>query len=306
VSRLIRDLEVRTGLVLFERKGNHLEPTPEAGLLLAEVEKYAVGLSSLAIYAQELAEMKRGALRIVALPAMAMGFLPQVVARFIEGRSLSRVHLHGMPSHLVIDAVAAGQADIGFAVAPAERSGLSIEPLDARAVVVVPRSHRLAARRSIRLDELRQERLVALSEPTIFASPLSQEIDELYRSATVATPLSGIACHFVEAGAGIALVDPFSIAGLRALDLVALPLSPPIQVRVGIVTNSNRRPSTLARQFIAALKDTMPSLLAPPRAHHSPTANADCGRSVRRRPESRPSHRMRSLQSAKPPSTKND
>ncbi|HRK19420.1 MAG TPA: LysR family transcriptional regulator, partial [Hyphomicrobiaceae bacterium] len=28
VSRLIRDLEVRSGLALFERHGNHLLPTP--------------------------------------------------------------------------------------------------------------------------------------------------------------------------------------------------------------------------------------------------------------------------------------
>ena len=149
VSRLIRDLETRSGLTLFERQGNHLVPTPEASLFLAEVERYAVGLAALSTYARELANSKRGSLRIVAMPALAMGYLPRLVARFIEGRALSHVYLHGMPSHLVIEAVATGQADIGFAAAPPERPGLSIESMDVSAVAVVPRRHRLAKRRFI-------------------------------------------------------------------------------------------------------------------------------------------------------------
>lgn len=44
VSRFIRDLEVRSGITLFERTGNHLIPTPEAHLLLVEVERYAFGI----------------------------------------------------------------------------------------------------------------------------------------------------------------------------------------------------------------------------------------------------------------------
>ena len=86
-------------------------------------------------------------LRVVALPAMAMGFLPRFVASFIKGRSLGSVHVHGMPSHLVLEAVAAGQADIGVAAAPPERPGLKLEPLHRIAVVVMPKGHRLARRR---------------------------------------------------------------------------------------------------------------------------------------------------------------
>ncbi len=172
VSRLIRDLEVRTGLSLFERHGNHLLPTPDASQFLAEVERYALGLQALTTYAHELASLKRGSLRIIAMPALAMGFLPRFVASFIEGRNLSRVYLHGTPSHLVIDAISAGQADVGFAAAPSERPGLVIEPLDAHVVVVMQRRHPLAKQRSVRTKDLKGEKLIALAEPTIFAGPI--------------------------------------------------------------------------------------------------------------------------------------
>ena len=123
VSRLIRDLEVRSGIKLFERRGNHLLPTPEASLLLTEVERYAYGIQAISTFAEDLHKRRRGMLRVVALPAMAMGFLPRFVASFIKGRSLESVHVHGMPSHLVIEAVAAGQAEIGLAANPTRAAG---------------------------------------------------------------------------------------------------------------------------------------------------------------------------------------
>ena len=118
-------------------------------LLLAEVERYASRMQTISTFAAELSHRRRGMLRIVALPAMAMGFLPRFVASFIAGRSLASVYLHGMPSYLVVEAVALGQAEIGFAAAPPERPGLLIEPLESKAMLVVPLLHRLARRRSV-------------------------------------------------------------------------------------------------------------------------------------------------------------
>ena len=254
VSRLIRDLEVRTGLSLFERRGNQLVPTPEASEFLAEVERYSVGLQALTTFAHELANLKRGSLRIVAMPALAMGFLPRFVAGFIEGRNLSQVYLHGTGSHLVVDAMAAGQADVGFAAVLNERPCITVEPVTSRVVAVVPRSHPFAKRRAIGVKDLKGENIVALAEPTIFARSVPRDLDAILRTATIVTPLTSIACQFVSAGAGIALVDPFSVAGSGDPNLVALPFEPAIPIRIGIVTGSNRPLSSLTTEFIAAFK----------------------------------------------------
>lgn len=262
VSRLIRDLEIRTGITLFERQANHLVPTPEAALLLVEVERYAVGLEALATYTQELARHRKGVLRVIALPAMAMGFLPRFVASFVGNRDLSRVYLHGMPSHLVIDAVASGQADVGIAAAPAERPGLSIEPLDARVVVALPAGHRLAAKRALRYPDLAGERLIALAEPKIFAGPLPEPLEQMLRDATIVTPLTGIACALVAAGAGIAIVDPFAVAGAGDDRLATVPLEPALPIRTAIITSANRRLSSLALAFIAAFRQHVEATIA--------------------------------------------
>ena len=250
VSRLIRDFEAATGLVLFERHGNQLVPTPEAALLLGEVERYASGLQAVERFSSDLRTRRRGSLRVIALPAMAMGYLPRLVAAFVRDRPLSSVHLHGMPSHLVIEAVAAGQADIGFAAAPAERLGLRIEPLPAHAVLAVPVGHRLASRRRIGLRDLAGERVIALAEPNIFSSRTDTLLSGVDCEIVATTPLSGIACSLVSNGLGVAIVDPFSITDVDRHGVVAIAIEPAIDVRIAIVTAAARRMPALAEAFL--------------------------------------------------------
>lgn len=258
VSRLIRDFESATGLALFDRQGNQLLPTPEASLLLAEVERYSTGLKSIERFAEDLRARRRGGLRVYALPAMAMTYLPGLMAQFLEGRSLSGVHLHGMPSHMVLEAVSAGQADIGFAAAPVERPGLRVEPLPATAVLAVPQKHRLAKRRSVRARDLSNEAVIALTEPSIFASRIDVMLAEVDCHIVATTPLSGIACSLVAAGVGVAVVDPFSVAHYLGRGVHAVPLEPAIDIRVAIVTPTSKRLSALAEDFLVTVRSTTP------------------------------------------------
>jgi DNA-binding transcriptional LysR family regulator len=263
VSRLIRDLEVRSGIKLFERRGNHLLPTPEATLLLAEVERYAYGIQAVSSFAEELRKRRRGMLHVVALPAMAMGFLPRFVASFIAGRSLESVHVHGMPSHLVVEAVASGQAEIGLAAAPPERPGLRLEPLKSRAVLVVPKGHRLARRVTVEAKDLTGERFISLAEPSIFTANTDTIFADVLRKTVATTPLSGIACSLVAAGTGIAIVDPFSASEDHGV--VALRFEPPIDVRIAIVTSAHRRLSAVSQEFIEAFRAHVVAMVQPTR-----------------------------------------
>lgn len=253
-SRLVGDLEIRTGLALFERRGNSLSPTPEAEALLAEVERYATGLEAIGQFARELRLGRRSPLRIVALPAMAMGFLPRFVAGLIADGSLANLYLHGMPSHLIVDAVGNGQADIGLAASPPQRPGIRITPLRARAVLVVPDGHRLARRRSVGVNDLIGERMIRLAEPTYFAmQPLPLAIERQVEIVAT-TPLSGIACSLVAQGAGVALIDPFAASDFEGRGVVAIRFEPAQRIEVAILTAENRRLPTVAQDFIDALR----------------------------------------------------
>ena len=260
VSRLIRDLEIRTGIKLFEHRGNHLVPTPEARLLLVEVDRYAHGIRAVSNFAEELRKRRRGMLSVVALPAIAMSYLPRFVASFIAGRSLESVYVHGMPSHLVIEAVASGQAEIGVAADPPERPGLNLELLQSPAVLVVPKGHRLSRRLVAGPKDLGGERIISLVESTIFTTRTETALAGVSAKTVVTTPLSGIACSLVAAGAGIAIVDPFSATEYRGV--TALRFDPPIDGRIAIVTSVHRRLSAVSREFIEAFRAHVAATLA--------------------------------------------
>jgi DNA-binding transcriptional LysR family regulator len=261
VSRLVRDLEEQSGIKLFVRHGNHLAPTPEANLLLTEVERYAHGIQAVSNFAEELRSRRRGMLSVAALPAMAVGFLPRFVASFIAGRSLKNVHVNGMPSHLVIEAVASGRVEIGLAAYAAEGPGLRLEPLYSRAVLVVPQGHRLARRTVVRPEDLAGEKFVSLEEPSIFTATTETILANVLRETIVTTPLSGIACSLVAAGTGITLVDPFSASEFAGRGVAIVPFEPEVRIRTDIVTSAHRRLSTVSEEFIEAFRGHVADLV---------------------------------------------
>ena len=63
MSRLLADMEAETGLVLFERSGRGLQPTPEALAFDQEVERAFAGLAQL----EAVARSMRGASRLPSL-----------------------------------------------------------------------------------------------------------------------------------------------------------------------------------------------------------------------------------------------
>jgi DNA-binding transcriptional LysR family regulator len=251
VSRLIRDFEQAVSFPLFERRGNQIAPTPEAVALLSEVERAFVGLRRIAEHATAIRSQQAGSLRIAALPALAMGVLPRFVARFLRERTNLHVAVQGMPSHLVIEAVASGQADIGYAVGPLDRPGCHIEPIASPAVVIMPESHRLSSLKVIRPRDIAGEKVVGVAADTLFRSRLDAALGDVPRFVPVETPLSQIACVLVAEGVGIALVDPFSASEFIGSELVARPLKPSVEVGMLLLAPHQRATSALAHAFMA-------------------------------------------------------
>ena len=150
VSRLVRDLESETGLLLFQRRGNLVVPTTEAHALLAEVERSFIGLGQIRAFADDLRTGRGGSLRLAVLPAMATGFIPRLIADFCRSRPNLKVTVHSPPSSVIRDGVGAGQFDIGVADLRFRRTSLMVTPLDDNAVVAMPAGHRLADLRVVR------------------------------------------------------------------------------------------------------------------------------------------------------------
>ncbi len=249
VSRLIANLESRTGLELFARRKGRLRLTPEGEAFLREVDRHFKGLDALAEAAHRIAEHGPANLRILGFPSITNGVLPQAIARHLTRHPDVQISLDTDTTDRIAPQVAASQYDLGFAAGGAPE-GLAVH---ARVIAsrpwacVVPRGHALTGRDSIHAADLAGEALVGFSP----SMSLRQAVDRLLADADVSPSYRVAAqtiesmCALVAEGCGIAVVHPYAthiahvfglgttvIADADRLDLIALTSEPPFRPRI--------------------------------------------------------------------------
>ncbi|MFI5000915.1 MAG: LysR substrate-binding domain-containing protein [Reyranellales bacterium] len=253
VSRMIRDLQQQLGLTLFERRSTGLVPTSEALSLYAEVERAFVGLERIAEMATELRTRRAGFLRIAALPALANGFLPRFVGRFLAERPKLDIVLSGLVSHAVLAAVAQGQCDLGLAEASFEHTAVQLERMPAAPyVAVLPEKHRLARKKRLRPKDFEGESFISLGPSTVSRFRIDRVFAEhgVTRVMRIETPLSEIACALAGSGAGVTLCEPFTATEYATRGIVVRPFEPRIDFEFAALYAAHRTLPPVAREFI--------------------------------------------------------
>lgn len=257
VTRLIHDLQYALGLTLFERRGTRLVPTNEALSLYREVERQFVGLEQIQNTARNLREGLSGSLRIAALPTFNVGFLPRLVAAYMKDKAGLEVAIYGSISSQVVDWVATGFCDIGFAQYPLDFPNIDVEALPSvPAVAVLPEGHRLTEKAVLEPHDFIGEPFVSLAGSTQWR----YRTDALFSAARVTrpmrveTPLSMIACSLIASGAGIGIVDPYTAAEYSGRGVVVRPFRPTVLYDIGIVWPAGRFRSPLALGFVERVR----------------------------------------------------
>jgi len=191
-------------------------------------------------------------LRVAALPAVAASFLPRFLASFCRARPNLKVLVDGLPSRVVRDGVESGQFDIGIAAMPFQRKMLTVTPLNDRAMVALPKAHRLASRRSVHARDLDDENLILLSKFQGSLHPVEVALQSVRGSRNIETSLSTIACVLVMEGVGVAIVDPFAASDYVGRGLVLRPFEPSLTVGTAVMRSSERELSLIAQEFFDA------------------------------------------------------
>lgn len=263
VTRLIHDLQYILGLTLFERRGTRLVPTNEALSLYREVERQFVGLEQIENTARNLRDGLSGTLRIAALPTFNVGFLPRLVAAYMNDKPGLEVAIYGSISSQVVDWVATGFCDIGFAQYPLDFPHIDVEQLPSvPAVAVLPEGHRLAEKAVLGPQDFVDEPFVSLAGSTQwrYRTDALFSAARVNRQTRVETPLSMIACSLIASGAGIGIVDPYTAVEYRGHGIVVRPFRPTVDYEIGVVWPSGRFRSPLALGFVETVRAAIQAL----------------------------------------------
>lgn len=214
VSRVLSHTESRLGFTLFERIKGRLHPTAEARQLYQEVDQVYAGVRRISDLAKELAQRRYGLVTVVSSPSIGQQLVPQAIAQFHADHPEVHLRFQCLSHDLLKEQLLAGLVDIGISTLPMEHPKLATRTI-ARSdlVCICPWNHPLAAAAEVVVEDLMPHELIAYPRD----SPLARRIDALF-AARGEMPRMGIevgsphnACALVHAGAGIALVEEFSL-----------------------------------------------------------------------------------------------
>jgi DNA-binding transcriptional LysR family regulator len=252
VTKSLRLAEQAAGFVLFRRVRGRLFPSPEAETLLPQVERMRSDLGAISLLIRQLRDGNAGSVTVAAVGSVAHPFITPAVAQFTRERPNIRVEVMILPTATVADRVAQSQADFGVVHQPTDNPYLDGEVIcQAEGICVMPKKHPLAQRKTIAARDLLNEPLICYREDTAIGWLVRKALSAAgeRRDVDIVINQSQQALDLVEAGAGIAVMDPFLLLAASRPALTGVPFRPAIPNRLRIIRARERPRSRAAAQL---------------------------------------------------------
>jgi molybdate transport repressor ModE-like protein len=209
-SARLKGMEEMLGTALLERHRRGVRPTPagralfhHSQLVLAQMERLRGDLR------EHARGGVRGHIRLMSNTTALEEYLPEVLSGWLATNHGVDIALEERLSHEIAPAVAQAHTDIGVLADSAGVEGLETYPFRIdRLVVVVPRGHKLTARRDAKFVDLLDEEFVGLEAGSALAGHLAWQAARLGRSPKLRIQLRRMdaVCSMVQSGVGIAVV----------------------------------------------------------------------------------------------------
>ncbi len=256
VSKQLKQLQVDLGFTLFERQGHKLIPTFEARAMLDQVNRVNASLDVLNRTVVDFRSARRGHIQIACMPAVAGYLLPASLMETVGTESGLLTTIHTGNSAQVVEWVETQQVDVGIALRVQGADDLNFEPLlEWRLECLLPASHPLASRRTIRPIDLAPYPVVGVELPAaVLPDPTVSAWDSELGAIRIRVDSSHIACQFAIAGLGIAVADSLTIAGSLRKPMVRRRLQHAARSDIGIYRPRYRPKTEALDALIKALK----------------------------------------------------
>lgn len=255
VSQHLSALARETGLVLFQRQGRGITPTPAGLELAAQSEEAMSEWGRLDSVVTDLREGRSGRLVVGYFASAGSAWMPNLVKRLTSEQPDLTVDLvltevtsrNVTPDIDIVTDLAGGSSRPGY-----RHVALASDPY----VAVVPRHHELASRRSVPLAELRSETWVSND---LVGNPGHKILVQACAAAgftprfTVQAQDHYSAIQFVAAEVGISVMPRLAARALPA-EVTRLRITDPTPVRdIAALVRETGRPNPAAERLLEML-----------------------------------------------------
>jgi LysR family hydrogen peroxide-inducible transcriptional activator len=165
LSAQLRKLEDYLGTPLIERQPNNVTLTPMGERVVERARRMLNEGDEIVALARHSGDPLAGELKVALIPTIGPYLLPRVAGKLRKQLPRLKLLLYEYQTGPLLERLKAGELDLGVLALPVDADGFSSRKLyDEPFTVAMPTGHRLASRKSVKLQELASEKLLLLED----------------------------------------------------------------------------------------------------------------------------------------------
>lgn len=267
LSAQVAKLERTLGVQLFERSSKSVEATAEGAEIVREARAVLAAAERIVEVARSQSEPMTGTWRLGVIPTLAPYLLPWLVPPLRKVFPRLALVFREMKTADVLSEIAQRRLDCGLLALPVLVDGLAIEPLfDEPFLLIAPRGHALAAKKSVSESDLAGERLLLLDEghclreQALSVCARAGAIDATGEGDFRATSIETLR-HMVASGMGLTLLPALALRdGTSRGDVAVVPFAEPAPSRsMALVFRANHPRARDYVQIAAFVRKHLPA-----------------------------------------------
>lgn len=251
-SALIRALEEDLGTRLFDRDTRSVQLTPEGRLFEGPARRLLDDMGGAMRDLSDHVERRKGRVRIAALPSLAAGWLPGILAEFKQQWPGIAIDLNDALSDACLALVRGGQADFALAASGAsDASDLRSSRLCTDRFHLVCRAdHPLAREPRLTIRKIAPWPFIQMARNSSVRQTLDAALHPVRLDAVFEVEHLATVMGLVEAGLGISVVPALTLFHFRRESLVTRPLPMPSLTRTVYLVRRREGSLSVAAQSL--------------------------------------------------------
>jgi DNA-binding transcriptional LysR family regulator len=253
LSQQIRRLEAELGIDLLTRSTRRVELTEAGSLLLERANRILAEAKAARQELSELTGLLRGTVALGSLPLVSLG-VPAMLEGFRERHPGVTIQLHEQAIDVILAMMRRDELDLAFAMATPAAAGADISGqvlYEEELVAVMSPAHELAARASVRVEELADDALIGFRPGSALRRAVDDRLAAADRSPAYAfetfelETIRSLASH----GLGVALL-PAGYLHPAGPDVASARMRPRAKLPVSLIWRTGRRLAPAADAFL--------------------------------------------------------
>ena len=265
IEGMLREAEDHLGFMLFASVRGRLQATREARQLQVQIDRVYEAFEPVQRLADSLRQYQAPPLRVICTPPLAQQLVPQGLASLRRRFPDAPCSLHSQPTRDIVKSLLLRESDLGLSLHDPEHADIHCQLLaQGKLQLLAPHGWLQPRQKYIGVQDLAGQSLVGLEGHDPLSPLFDSKLQALRPTPVIHTRVQThqMMRSMVEAGEGLAIVDPFTALGAKASGLDVCPLSPAVPINLYALTLDNAVATPALSALLEIIKAQAEAMLA--------------------------------------------